>query len=57
VRLCILYIQEVGTNEYILAFADFGIATKDSDEDCIKMDRENFRKVKENFNGSYITIK
>lgn len=44
----ILY-KKIGENGYQLVFADFGIASQYSDEECIKIDRENFRALKDQF--------
>ena len=44
----ILY-KRVGEYDYDLVFADFGISSRHSDDECIKNDRENFKELKEQF--------
>ena len=49
----ILY-KWTGIGQYEIVFADFGISSKDSDDECIKIDRERFDEVRNQFRTSSI---
>ena len=41
--------KQIGADEYEIVFADFGMASKDSDDECIRIDGDRFIEVKNKF--------
>jgi tRNA A-37 threonylcarbamoyl transferase component Bud32 len=41
--------KQIGVNEYEIVFADFGMASTNSDDECIRIDGDRFIEVKNEF--------